>query len=64
VAEIALVGMLAPIAGSEYVNEVAAGVLLYRMLTWILVIPAGLGALGIWRYGQRGSMRGVSAASS
>jgi len=53
VAEIALVGMLTPIAGSEYVNEVAAGVLLYRMLTWILVIFAGLGALGVWQFGQR-----------
>jgi putative heme transporter len=53
VAEIALVGMLTPIAGSTYVNEVAAGVLLYRLLTWILVIPAGLGALGIWRHGRR-----------
>jgi uncharacterized membrane protein YbhN (UPF0104 family) len=53
VAEIALVGMLAPIAGSEYVNEVAAGVLLYRLLTWILVIFAGLLALGIWQFGQR-----------
>lgn len=62
VAEIALVGMLAPIAGSEYVNEVAAGVLLYRMLTWILVIPAGLGALGVWRYGQHQSNRTVSTA--
>jgi uncharacterized membrane protein YbhN (UPF0104 family) len=53
VAEIALVGMLTPIAGSSYVNSVAAGVLLYRLLTWILVIPAGLGALGIWRHGTR-----------
>ncbi|MDX2379551.1 MAG: lysylphosphatidylglycerol synthase transmembrane domain-containing protein [Acidimicrobiia bacterium] len=53
VAEIALVGMLAPIAGSDYVNEVAAGVLLYRLLTWILVIFAGLLALGVWQYGQR-----------
>ena len=44
---------LAPIAGSEYVNEVAAGVLLYRLLTWILVIFAGLLALGIWQFGQR-----------
>lgn len=62
VAEIALVGMLAPIAGSEYVNEVAAGVLLYRMLTWILVIPAGLAALGVWRYGQRRSKQAISTA--
>ena len=37
VAELALVGMLAPIAGNEYVNEVAAGVLLYRLMTWLLM---------------------------
>ncbi len=53
VSEIALVGMLTPIAGSAYVNEVAAGVLLYRLLTWILLIPAGLLALGAWRLRQR-----------
>jgi uncharacterized protein (TIRG00374 family) len=53
VAEFALVGMLAPIAGREYVNEVAAGVVLYRLMTWILVIPAGLFALGIWRQSIR-----------
>ena len=45
--------MLAPIAGAEYVNEVAAGVLLYRLLTWILLIPTGLAALGAWRLQQR-----------
>lgn len=53
VAEIALVGMLTPIAGSSYVNAVAAGVLLYRLLTWLALIPAGLVALGIWRVGTR-----------
>jgi uncharacterized membrane protein YbhN (UPF0104 family) len=53
VAEIALVGMLTPIAGNAYVNSVAAGVLLYRLLTWLLVIPAGLVALGAWRYLRR-----------
>ncbi|MGI9601609.1 MAG: lysylphosphatidylglycerol synthase transmembrane domain-containing protein [Acidimicrobiales bacterium] len=58
VAEVALVGMLTPIAGSEFVNEVAAGVLLYRLLTWILVIPTGLGALGIWKLSLRGQVDG------
>ncbi|MDH3706605.1 MAG: flippase-like domain-containing protein, partial [Acidimicrobiia bacterium] len=53
VAEIALVGMLTPIAGQEYVNEVAAGVLLYRMMTWILIIPAGGIALLGWRISRR-----------
>ena len=49
VAEVALIGMLTPIVGSEFVNEVAAGVLLYRLLTWLLMIPAGLIALAVWR---------------
>jgi len=53
VAEVALIGMLTPIAGSEYVNEVAAGVLLYRMATWLLLIPAGMIALGGWKINQR-----------
>ncbi len=53
VAELALVGLLTPIAGSEYVNEVAAGVLLYRLLTWILLIPAGLVVLAAWQVGHR-----------
>ena len=53
VSEIALVGMLAPIAGDAYVNQVAAGVLIYRLLTWILLIPVGLVALGGWRLQQR-----------
>ncbi len=53
VSEIALIGMLTPIAGTEYVNEVAAGVLLYRLLTWLLVIPTGFGVLAVWRYEQR-----------
>lgn len=53
VSEVALVGMLAPIAGDQYVNEVAAGVLIYRLLTWILLIPTGLIALGTWRLQQK-----------
>lgn len=53
VAEVAYVGMLTPIAGQEWANAVAAGVLLFRLLTWILIIPAGLVALGVWRYGDR-----------
>ncbi len=51
VAEIGYVGMLAAIAGQEWVNEITAGVLIFRLMTWILIIPVGLGALGVWRYG-------------
>lgn len=49
VAEIGLVGMLTPIAGQVWVNEVAAGVMLYRLLTWLLLIPTGFAALTVWR---------------
>ncbi len=49
VSEVALVGMLAPIAGNEWVNEVTAGVLIYRLLTWLVLIPAGFAALGAWK---------------
>ena len=61
VAEVALVGMLAPIAGQDYVNEVAAGVLLYRLATWLLIIPTGLGALGVWKFNQRRHERQTAA---
>ena len=62
VAEVAYIGMLTPIAGDAYVNEVAAGVLLFRLMTWILIIPAGLGALGVWKYGLRAEARAAEAA--
>lgn len=51
VAEIGFVGMLTAAAGTEWVNQITAGVLLYRMLTWIVIIPVGFGALGVWRQG-------------
>lgn len=51
VSELAFIGMLAPIAGTQYVNQVTAGVLLFRVLTWLLMIPAGGVAIGLWRRG-------------
>jgi uncharacterized membrane protein YbhN (UPF0104 family) len=53
VSEFAYVAMLTPIAGSRYVNEITAGVLVYRILTWLLIIPIGGVALGLWRLGLR-----------
>ena len=38
----------------------AAGVLLYRLMTWILVIPTGFLALGIWRQSTRRTAAGSS----
>jgi hypothetical protein len=48
--ELAYVGLLTPIAGRRYVNEITAGVLIFRLLTWVLLIPAGAAAIAIWRY--------------
>ncbi|MGI9615945.1 MAG: lysylphosphatidylglycerol synthase transmembrane domain-containing protein [Acidimicrobiales bacterium] len=55
VAEIGLVGMLTAATGDGWVNQIAAGVLLYRLMTWLLVIPVGLASLGVWRYRNRAS---------
>ncbi len=55
VSELAFVGLLVPIAGTEFVNEVTAGVLLFRILTWLLMIPAGAVAFGLWQNGLRRS---------
>lgn len=57
VSELAYVGLLAAAAGPVLVNEVAAGVILYRLLTWIMLIPVGVAALGVWRMGARGLWR-------
>ena len=41
----------------DWVNQITAGVLLYRLMTWLLLIPVGMGALGVWRYGVRAAER-------
>ena len=59
VSELAYVGLLTPIAGTAYANEVTAGVLVFRMLTWLLLIPTGFIALAIWRRGLRSAARSL-----
>jgi hypothetical protein len=49
VSEVAYIGLLTAAAGSEHVNAITAGVILFRLLTWLLVIPAGLVTLVVWR---------------
>ncbi len=48
VAEVAYIGLLTAAAGSEYVNSVSAAVILFRVLTWLLIIPIGLAVLAYW----------------
>jgi uncharacterized membrane protein YbhN (UPF0104 family) len=50
VSEIAYIGMLTAAAGSEFVNQISAAVLIFRILTWLLIIPVGLGTLGLWKH--------------
>mgnify|MGYP001822798901 CR=1 FL=1 len=50
VSEVAYIGMLTAAAGSEWVNQVTAAVLLFRILTWLVIIPVGLAVLGGWRF--------------
>jgi hypothetical protein len=40
-------------AGSEYINQISAAVIVYRVLTWILIIPLGGIASILWRRGLR-----------
>jgi uncharacterized membrane protein YbhN (UPF0104 family) len=64
VSELAYVGMLTPIAGSQYVNQVTAGVMLFRILTWLLMIPTGFAALGLWKLGLRRSAEQAAAGTT
>jgi uncharacterized membrane protein YbhN (UPF0104 family) len=64
VSETTLIAMMTAVSGSEWVNEVTAGVLIFRLLTWIILIPIGLGALAIWRYGTRQEAVRQGAAAS
>jgi uncharacterized membrane protein YbhN (UPF0104 family) len=57
VSEVAYIGMLTAISGSGYVNQVTAGVLVYRILTWLLMIPAGGVAMALWQVGLRRNRR-------
>ena len=52
--------MLTPIAGTEWVNEITAGVMIFRILTWLLIIPVGFATLGYWRFKQRGRQAAIS----
>jgi putative heme transporter len=49
VSEIAYIGMLTAAAGEQFVNQITAAILVFRILTWLSIIPVGLGALGLWK---------------
>ncbi len=57
VSEVAMVSLLTASAGAGSINEVTAAVILFRLLTWLLIIPVGFGALAVWRRSLRGDAK-------
>ncbi len=53
VSEVAYIGLLTAVAGSGFVNQISAGILIFRVLTWLLIIPVGLTTLGVWSVQDR-----------
>lgn len=53
VAEVGYVTLLSALAEPGYVNEITAAVILFRLLTWLLLIPAGFAAFVAWRVSLR-----------
>ena len=63
ISELAYISLLTAIAGSGLVNEVTAAVLVFRVLTWLAIIPAGIAAMAVWRFSlRRRPERGESEA--
>ena len=49
VSEIAYIGLLTAAAGEQFVNQITAAVLVFRVLTWLAIVPVGLGTIGLWK---------------
>lgn len=63
VTEVAYITMLSAGAGGGLANELAAGVLIHRLLTWLVIMPAGLVAIGLWRQSTRRQEERTSTTS-
>ncbi|HET9600855.1 MAG TPA: lysylphosphatidylglycerol synthase domain-containing protein [Acidimicrobiales bacterium] len=58
VVELGYIGLLTGYAGAENVNQVTAGVMLFRLATWIAIIPIGWFTVFLWRLSvKRGTAR-------
>src|SRR5918993_5171097 len=63
VVELGYIGMLTGYAGGSHVNEVTAGVMLFRLATWIAIIPIGWLTVLWWRLSVRRGRASLSGAS-
>ncbi len=64
VSEIVYIGLLTAAAGEQYVNQITAAILVFRVLTWLAIIPVGLGALGFWKLQLRRKAGATSGVRS
>ena len=63
VVELGYVGLLTGYAGGSHVNGVTAGVMLFRLATWIAIIPIGWLTVLWWRLAVRRGRASLSGAS-
>lgn len=49
ISELVYIGTMGAVAGPEYRDQVAAGVFVYRLFTWLLVIPVGWCTMFVWQ---------------
>jgi uncharacterized membrane protein YbhN (UPF0104 family) len=64
VVELGYIGLLTGYAGRGYVNQVTAGVMLFRLGTWIAIIPIGWITVFIWRRSVKHGHAKLAAAES
>jgi uncharacterized membrane protein YbhN (UPF0104 family) len=64
VVELGYIGFLTGYAGRGYVNEVTAAVMLYRLATWIVIIPIGWATVFIWKLSVRRGHAELAAAAT
>jgi uncharacterized membrane protein YbhN (UPF0104 family) len=53
ISELVYIGTMGAVAGAAYRDQVAAGVFVYRIFTWLLVIPVGWVTMFVWQALQR-----------
>ena len=49
IAEMAYIWLFSQIAGDQYADLIAAGVILFRLAQWFMPIPIGWVSVGLWR---------------
>jgi uncharacterized membrane protein YbhN (UPF0104 family) len=64
VVELGYIGLLTGYAGGSYVNQVTAAVMLYRLATWIAIIPIGWITVLIWRISVKRGTATLEAAQT